>query len=81
MAQMTVAAVRPSDRRQVNYIIPIRMWVEEDQVPDRLVAVKQDASGGTRLSRPVCPYPQLAVYDGTGSTDAQGSFACADPAE
>ena len=73
------AGGRGPDR--VDWLEAIRLWVEEDQAPDRLVAVKQDASGGTRLSRPVCPYPQLAVYDGTGSTDAQGNFTCADPAE
>ena len=27
-------------------------------------------------NRPVCPYPQHAVYKGTGSTDLEENFVC-----
>ena len=30
-------------------------------------------------SRPLCPFPQLAVYTGTGSVDEAASFACKAP--
>ena len=30
-------------------------------------------------TRPICPYPQVAKYNGTGSIDEQESFNCAAP--
>jgi pimeloyl-ACP methyl ester carboxylesterase len=51
-------------------------WVEQGRPPDRIVARKLDAGGAVTRSRPLCPYPQRAVYDGMGSADAAESFAC-----
>ena len=31
------------------------------------------------MTRPACPYPQVAVYDGTGDPNDEASFACAAP--
>jgi feruloyl esterase len=28
------------------------------------------------VSRPLCPYPQVALYKGQGSTDEAASFSC-----
>ena len=33
--------------------------------------------GKVDRTRPLCPYPQVAKYKGTGSIDEAGSFACA----
>jgi hypothetical protein len=30
-------------------------------------------------TRPLCPYPQLARYKGTGSIDDDANFACVHP--
>ena len=30
-------------------------------------------------TRPLCPYPQVAKYNGVGSTDVAESFTCANP--
>ena len=35
--------------------------------------------GSTVRSRPLCPYPQVAHYKGSGSVDAAGSFECQSP--
>jgi hypothetical protein len=51
-------------------------WVEHGRAPERLVAVKRDTAGTVTRSRPLCPYPQRAVYAGTGGTDDEKSFAC-----
>ena len=51
-------------------------WVEHGRAPERIVAVKRDTTGRVTRSRPLCAYPQRAVYTGSGSTDAEGSFAC-----
>jgi hypothetical protein len=50
-------------------------WVENDVAPERILA--QTASGGVvTRTRPLCPYPQTAVYNGTGSTDDAANFHC-----
>jgi feruloyl esterase len=57
----------------------IDTWVEKGQAPDRVVARKLAAGGAVSRTRPLCPYPQRAVYNGTGSIDAAESFACRQP--
>ena len=65
---------------RVDWVDAIRAWVEEGQAPERLIASKLDQDGNTTLTRPVCPYPQVAVYDESGDANDEGSFACANPA-
>ncbi|MDB5440322.1 MAG: tannase/feruloyl esterase family alpha/beta hydrolase [Caulobacteraceae bacterium] len=51
-------------------------WVETKQGPDRLVGAR--ATGTTLVrTRPLCPYPKRAVYDGQGDTNKAESFRCA----
>ena len=45
-------------------------WVESGGAPDSV-----PASGGGR-TRPLCPFPQAAIYDGTGNPNLAGSFQC-----
>ena len=51
-------------------------WVEEGKAPDTLQAVKRDAGGATR-TRPLCQFPMVAKYKGSGSTDDAANFTCA----
>jgi pimeloyl-ACP methyl ester carboxylesterase len=53
-------------------------WVEEGTVPDRITASKLE-DGQVVRTRPLCPYPTTAVYDGTGDPNSEASFACARP--
>jgi feruloyl esterase len=50
-------------------------WVEEGAAPDRIVASKVQDGKATR-SRPLCPYPLVAKYNGKGSIDDAANFAC-----
>ena len=50
-------------------------WVEHGTAPERVVAKKM-ASGAVTRTRPLCAYPQKAVYKGSGSIDEAESFAC-----
>jgi feruloyl esterase len=50
-------------------------WVEQRQAPERILASRVRA-GQVERTRPLCPYPQVATYDGKGSTDDAGSFSC-----
>jgi feruloyl esterase len=51
-------------------------WVEEGRAPQTLTAIRRDQSGAITRSRPLCQYPQVAKYRGTGSTDDAANFAC-----
>jgi feruloyl esterase len=51
-------------------------WVEHGNAPDRIVARKLGADGAVTRTRPLCAYPQHAVYKGTGSADDAESFVC-----
>ncbi len=50
-------------------------WVESGKAPARIVA-RKSAGGAVTRTRPLCPYPQHAVYSGTGSTDQAENFVC-----
>ncbi len=56
----------------------MEQWVEQGQAPDRIVA-SRTRDGAVDRTRPLCPYPQLAVYTGTGSTDDAENFVCQMP--
>ena len=51
-------------------------WVEEGKAPDTLTAVRRDQTGTVTRSRPLCQYPLVANYKGTGSTDDAANFVC-----
>jgi feruloyl esterase len=51
-------------------------WVEHNDAPDTLRAEKRDATGNLIQTRPLCAYPQTAVYKGHGSTDDMKNFQC-----
>jgi feruloyl esterase len=51
-------------------------WVEDGKAPETLTAVKRDPSGSVTRSRPLCQYPLVAKYKGTGSTDDAANFVC-----
>ena len=59
-------------------VAAIERWVEQGEAPDRLIASKV-VDGEVRRSRPLCVYPQVARYDGSGSIDDAANFACVDP--
>jgi feruloyl esterase len=51
-------------------------WVEQKRPPERIAASRL-ANGAVDRTRPLCPYPQVAEYAGTGSTDDIANFICA----
>ncbi len=55
-------------------------WVEQGVAPTAIVATKYDGNGAITRQRPICAYPQAAVYRGSGDMNAAASFACATPA-
>jgi feruloyl esterase len=55
-------------------------WVESGQVPDRIIASRVQNNETVR-TRPLCVYPDVAVYTGTSSSDDAKNFACETPFE
>lgn len=53
----------------------IEQWVEKGQAPEQ-IAASRVRGGKTDRTRPLCPYPQVAQYKGTGSTDDAANFVC-----
>lgn len=53
----------------------LEQWVAARRPPDRIIAAHLTGGKGDR-TRPLCPYPQLAVYNGTGSIDEAANFTC-----
>jgi hypothetical protein len=54
-------------------------WVEHGVAPEQILA--QTTVSGALRSRPLCPYPQTAIYSGSGSTDDAVNFYCGDNLE
>src|SRR2546425_8575895 len=50
-------------------------WVEQGVAPDRIIGWHL-TNGAVDRTRPLCPYPQEAVYTGRGSIDDAASFVC-----
>lgn len=54
-------------------------WVEQGRAPEAIVASQVAEGGKVVRTRPLCPYPEVARYQGQGSIDEAGSFRCAQP--
>jgi len=57
-------------------VTALEQWVEQKKAPDQIVASHAVRGGGVDRTRPLCPYPQVAVYKGSGSPDDAANFAC-----
>jgi feruloyl esterase len=57
-------------------LTPLVEWVEKGVVPQSIVGSRV-VEGKVLRTRPLCPYPQVARYKGTGSIDEASSFSCA----
>jgi feruloyl esterase len=53
----------------------IEQWVEKGNPPNQIVA-SHLAGGQADRTRPLCTYPQVARYNGSGSIDAAANFVC-----
>lgn len=73
---------------QFDMLTPLVNWVEKGQAPDSVTASARGAgnSGGVNAdlpagwsatrSRPLCAYPKVARYKGSGSIEDAASFSC-----
>ena len=57
----------------VDWLKLIRDWVENDKAPERLVLSKKEKDKIV-MTRPVFPFPKVAVYGGKGDTNLEKNF-------
>ena len=53
-------------------------WVENGTAPDAVIATKyvNDTPPNVQMTRPLCVFPKIARYNGSGGTNDAASFAC-----
>ena len=56
----------------------LEQWVEGGKAPDEIIA-SHSTNRVVDRTRPLCPYPQMATYKGSGSTDEAANFVCKAP--
>jgi hypothetical protein len=73
---------------QFDMLTPLVDWVEKGVAPESVVASARGAGNAAAVNadvpaawapnrtRPLCPFPQVARYKGTGSLESADSFAC-----
>jgi len=62
-----------------NAFLALRQWVEKGVAPNKIIATKyvhNKPAYGILRTRPLCPYPQIAVWTGKGSTNDAANFVC-----
>jgi feruloyl esterase len=59
-------------------LTPLVKWVEKDVAPDTIVATKfvNNTPPAVEMTRPLCVFPKIAKYDGSGSTSIAANFKC-----
>jgi len=59
----------------------LEQWVEKGTAPEKIIASGIRGDDRTKsITRPLCPYPQVAKYKGAGDPNELASFVCAEPA-
>jgi feruloyl esterase len=56
----------------------LEQWVERGKAPEQMIASHR-TNGAVDRTRPLCPYPQVAKYKGSGSIDDAANFTCKAP--
>ena len=64
---------------QADFLGVLERWRETGTAPDQIVATRRAGRGQTEMSRPLCPFPQVARYTNTGSTNDAKNFTCVQP--
>jgi hypothetical protein len=71
---------------QIDTLAAIDAWATTGAAPDRVLATRPASAGGPPgappapqrepMSRPLCPWPMVARYDGDGDPNAAENFSC-----
>jgi feruloyl esterase len=76
---------------QADFLRALERWREAGEAPSQIPATRAAGRGGqppspggsggpgTPMTRPLCPHPLVARYNGSGSTDEARNFTCVAP--
>ena len=72
---------------QHNIELALEQWVEKGIAPAAIIATKSgpaepgpsSRAQSAKMTRPLCPFPQIAKYKGSGDTNNAASFTCSAP--
>jgi len=59
-------------------VASLEQWRENGVAPEKIIAT-HSTSGAIDNTRPLCPYPQAAIYKGSGNTTDAANFVCGNP--
>jgi feruloyl esterase len=65
---------------QFDVLTPLIRWVEDGVPPDSIPGTANPGSPWPGRTRPLCPYPRVATYIGSGDAEDAANFVCAAPA-
>lgn len=74
-------AASPQDADH-DVVLALDKWVTQGIAPEKIIGTgkiggdPKDASKGAKMTRPLCAYPKVAHYKGTGDTNDAVNFEC-----
>ncbi len=63
---------------EFDYLTALEQWVEQGVAPESIEATHYGENGPDR-TRPLCPFPKVARYNGSGSMNRAANFTCVAP--
>lgn len=63
---------------QFHAMAALERWVEAGVAPDQIISYHV-SDNRVDMTRPLCPYPQVAQWNGVGSTSDSANFVCQAP--
>ncbi len=66
-------------------VLALDRWVTQGIAPDQIIGTgkiggdPKDPAKGVKMTRPLCAFPKVAHFKGTGDTNDAANFACLDP--
>jgi feruloyl esterase len=69
----------PVEDAEHDALLALEQWVERGIAPQKIIATKyvdDTPQLGIAMQRPICPFPQVPRYSGTGSTNVASNFVC-----
>ncbi len=74
----------PAGQRDADHdaLLALERWVEQGKAPAAIIGTKYvdgDATKGVAFQRPLCAYPAVAKYKGTGDMKDAANFSCVAP--
>jgi hypothetical protein len=75
--------LNPHDDPQHSILMALEKWVEQGIAPQKIIASKYNTDevpeSGIVQTRPLCPFPSMATYRGSGSLTDAANYSCAFP--